>query len=40
MVLEIAYPKIKITTFRRNPTSVTAWIFFGRKFRTADLRGF
>jgi len=31
MVLEIAYPKMKITTFRRNPTSVTAWIFLGRK---------
>ncbi len=31
MVLEIVYPKMKITTFRRNPYSVTAWIFFGRK---------
>ena len=32
MVLKIAYPKIKVTTFKINPNSVTAWIFFGRKF--------
>jgi hypothetical protein len=40
MVQKVAYPKIKITTFKMNQNSVTAWIFIGKKFLYFTERGF